>query len=113
MKDIYDTAFSGAGVDYDAFVLLWGAVGEILRIDPGVLLPSDRFGVELAPPAGHELSDELEEVGELLEGLAKDKGVVLDPETVSTLRDAVTLLCAVQSSAGTGGAEEGGAGSPS
>lgn len=93
LSEIFQQEYVARGIDYDAFAALWTKMATTLHLDPGRLLPSDRFSVELAPPPGHELADELEEVGELLQDAASARGITLDPKEIEKIDDVVLLLC--------------------
>jgi hypothetical protein len=93
IDELYDTYFASPEVDRAMFEKVWSLVGKTVRIDPGLLRPTDRLKEELGPAPGFELSDEIEELGEELDELAQKRGVEIDADSVKSLGDVVLLLC--------------------
>lgn len=63
---IFTRFFSDTQFREAEFIALWGEIGTLLEISPGVLRPSDRFAVELAPVEDHLVEDELSDLEQLL-----------------------------------------------
>jgi hypothetical protein len=67
------TAFTGSSL-----VQCWKTAASVLKIDPRLLRPSDRFDHELAPVKGFPVEDELVELGELLQEVIDESGMTED-----------------------------------
>ena len=65
-SEIFTRFFSDTQFREAEFIALWNEIGTLLQISPGVLRPSDRFAVELAPVEGHLVEDELADLEQLV-----------------------------------------------
>lgn len=65
---------------------VWTSVGRCLRVDPRLLRPTDRLGVELAVvDCSESLDDPLEDLEEYAQTVAKEASRTIDLSTVVTL----------------------------
>lgn len=92
IDQIYSDYFSGKSIDIEKFRTYWIEIGNILRIDIGLLRPEDRFSDELKPVEGKEISDELEELFEYFSSISEDEGIQFDPREISCLGDLMLVF---------------------
>jgi hypothetical protein len=72
---------------------MWSSFGRCLRVDPRLLRPTDRLGVELAAVDFSEsLDDPLEDLEEYAQTVAKETSRTIDFSTVVTLDDLMRSL---------------------
>lgn len=72
---------------------MWTGFGRCLRVDPRLLRPTDRLGVELAAVDFSEsLDDPLEDLEEYAQTVAKETSRTIDLSTVVTLDDLMRSL---------------------
>lgn len=64
MRELFDAHFFESEVPFSVFERHWLEIARLMRLPAGVLRPSDRFDVELAPAWTGIVSDELEELAE-------------------------------------------------
>jgi hypothetical protein len=93
LNEIYSTYFTASNLKETDVVELWAKVAEILKLDPQVLRPEDRFKVEFAPVAGYSSAqDELEDLEQYFDCRCKEMGINPKIQKVETLGDFVRLL---------------------
>jgi len=89
-REIYDAHFLNSGIGEPEFTRLWKELSDALEIPQGVLLPSDRFSVELTPLKGLEFNDPIHDVRRMIESRCKSAGV--NPTSIGTVRDYIVAF---------------------
>jgi hypothetical protein len=93
LNEIYSTYFAASNLRETDVVELWAKVAEILKLDPQMLRPEDRFKVEFAPVAGYSSAqDELEDLEQYFDSRCREMGINPENEKVETLGDFVRIL---------------------
>lgn len=90
--EVFELYFSGKGYDREIFEKQWGKMGELLNLNPKLMLPSDRFDRELAPVKGFRVGDELEDLSEWINDQLRDKGLKRLPCELGTLGEVIDAL---------------------
>ena len=74
----------------------WNKVASVLRIDAGLLRPSDRFDSELAPLAGFPIEDEIVALNDLIDDLGLSDQQKQQLSRLETFGELVSFLsCAM------------------
>jgi len=90
---IYDKYYDDIGIDTNRFLDLWNKIGDVLKLDPGLLRPSDSFDNELKPVEGYFVEDELMDLQDYLKKEAKTRNISLNGVKLNTLDDVIKLFC--------------------
>ncbi len=90
--EIYRTYYQSSGLEKESVRYYWDAVARLLALDARRLRPGDRFDEELAPVAGKELGDEIEDLGEFLELESREKSIEFEPSELNTLDDLIRVF---------------------
>lgn len=86
IDDVAARFFPGLSLQGEEVNYLWCEFGRILQIAPGLLRPSDRFKVELAPADfSASLDDRVDDLEEFAVAYAKSRGRSIDLARVETL----------------------------
>lgn len=91
VSDIYNQFYSKIINDKERFVFLWTKIGEILKIDPRLLRPDDRFDGILAPVKGSEINDELEDIDDFFSDVVSSSGHDYFACEIKTIDDLIKL----------------------
>lgn len=94
IRAIYDASYSPGELDYELFHELLVHVSQEFGISAGLLRPSDRFDVELAPEPGNEWDSGVAALMLDVKRFAKRKRIALDREIV-TLDDYLRFMSGV------------------
>jgi hypothetical protein len=91
MDDIHAGYFASRGLPPELVYELWCEVADGLGVPPGILRPSDRFDLELAPV--EQWDDDLLQVQWAGERRLKRSGIKADLSEIRTLGDYVEFFC--------------------
>lgn len=91
IDEIYDAWYESSGISRADFAEIWTELASTLEMDPRILRPNDRFGVDIARPK--ITTDELDTLAEIAERRLKAMGSApASLESVGTIDDYVRLV---------------------
>lgn len=79
-------------IDQSRFEYLWMKAATILKLDPYLLLPSDRFDIELSPVKGFFVEDEIVDLSDFYEDECKKIGILSRRDKLLTLGEMIIIL---------------------
>lgn len=92
--EIFAQFYAQSDLRPEAVAKYWNEVGRLMRVPAGRLRPSDRFDVELAPVAGAEMADEIEELGEFFDDERQRLGLSVNLKQMKTLDELIRAFAA-------------------
>ncbi|MBI3377423.1 MAG: hypothetical protein HY035_03330 [Nitrospirae bacterium] len=93
VRDIYYRFYADSGIEIHRFTNMWGKIAEILKLDPCLLRPTDRFDKELGPVEGHLVEDEIVDLEYVIRDEAKKVSLSFNNKKFGTLDDLIRYLC--------------------
>ena len=90
---VFERFYKGRGLDSEKVKNALRTVGQLLGIDPELLLPSDTFDNELGPVKGYFIEDEKVDLMEWVRKETAATNIGLPKKGINTLEDLVVLLC--------------------
>lgn len=91
-EEIYENYFSAKKYDREVCAEQWRKMGEILKLNEQLLLPTDRFDKELAPVWGFGVDDEMEDLSEWIYDELDARNSMMQVSQLLTLGEVVDAL---------------------
>ena len=92
-EEIHKRTYLGSHIELDQFLMVWGDIASLLKLDPTKLRPEDRFDDVLGPVSGFMAEDETADVDDYIISQCRANGLELPSRKVMSLDDCVQLLC--------------------
>ena len=84
-SEFYERNYASAGLPRELVLELLDGLGNALEVPPGLLRPSDRFQVELAPLKGWGAMDDRLDLYDLMTRVEKKYDIKLRPSEIETV----------------------------
>lgn len=89
-NQIYEHFYAQSDFGQPEVMELWHEVADVLRVPAEKMRPEDKLGKDVG--VYWLTSEELDELGEIAQRRAKQKGLSFEPESIQTVDDYVRLL---------------------